>query len=107
MTSRCTFVPPYLLRRIAGSAPEVADHCTAALSVDEGFRTRRTAHPLPQEALSAAVAGAAWTIHTAEQGTTLPGRPVRTTGQPRPGRSVASPGRSKPCGTWWRGRTRW
>ena len=85
MTSRCTFVPPYLLRRIAGSAPEVADHCAATLSVDEGFRTRRTGHPLPQEGLAAAVAGAAWTIHSAEQGTALPGKPVRTTGQPETG----------------------
>jgi hypothetical protein len=84
MTSRCTFVPPYLLRRIAGSAPEVADHCAATLSVDEEFRTRRTAHPPPREHIAAA-AGAAWTIHSAEQGTALPGKPARTAGEPETG----------------------
>jgi hypothetical protein len=79
MTSRCTFVPPYLLRRIAGAAPDVAPGCTTTLTLDEGFRERRTTRPSP---LAGAVAGAAWTIHTADNGTTLPGRPVRSVGQP-------------------------
>ncbi len=79
--ARCSFVPPYLLRRIAEAIPETAATCTAALSIDEGFRAQRTAQP----AQPAAAAGAAWTIHSAENGTTLPGTPVRSTGQPESG----------------------
>src|SRR5688572_19849842 len=81
--TRCGFVPPYLLRRIAGAAPETAATCSAALSIDEGFRAQRTAQPV-QPAVGS-VAGAAWTIHSAENGTTLPGTPVRSTGQPESG----------------------
>jgi hypothetical protein len=81
MTSRCTFVPPYLLRRIADSAPVAADCCITTLSLDEGFRARRTAL---REA-SPSSAAAAWTVHTAANGTTLPGTPVRSTGQPETG----------------------
>jgi Zn-dependent metalloprotease len=85
MTSRCTFVPPYLLRRIADATPESAATCSAALTVDEDFRTRRSAMtPTPP-----ADAGAAWTVHTAGNGTTLPGTPVRATGQPETGDAAA------------------
>jgi hypothetical protein len=82
MTSRCTFVPPYLLRRIAGSATEVAQSCAATLSVDEAFRERRTSPPPSRGGVRT---GPAWTVHTAEQGTTLPGTPVRAAGQSESG----------------------
>ncbi|HET8961288.1 protealysin inhibitor emfourin [Nocardioides sp.] len=81
--ARCGFVPPYLLRQIAGTVPAAAAGCTAALAVDEGFRARRT-EPQPPP-VAGARAGAAWTIHTADHGTSLPGRPVRSTGQPETG----------------------
>jgi hypothetical protein len=83
MTSPCTFVPPYLLRRIAGAAPEGATGFTSALAHDEGFRASRTS--MPARPTVGAVAGAAWTIHSAGHGTTLPGAPVRSTGQPESG----------------------
>jgi hypothetical protein len=83
MTSRCTFVPPYLLRRIAGAAPEGAGGFTSALAVDEGFRAARTT--VLARPASGVRAGAAWTIHSAGHGTTLPGTPVRSTGQPESG----------------------
>ncbi|MDP3890796.1 MAG: hypothetical protein Q8Q44_06175, partial [Nocardioides sp.] len=81
----CSFVPPYLLRRIAatrghGVAAEVASRCTATLLVDEVFRVRRqevaSASPVPL------AAPAAWTIHTADNTSSLPGRPVRSAGEP-------------------------
>ena len=33
MTPACTFVPPYLLRQIAGTVPDAAAGCAAALTV--------------------------------------------------------------------------
>ena len=35
--TRCLFIPPYLLDRIAGSGSEAADHCRATLEIDERF----------------------------------------------------------------------
>lgn len=83
MTSRCTFVPPYLLRRIADASPEAATTCGDALTLDEGFRAQRAAPPSPPPA--GARAGAAWTIHTAANRTDLPGTPVRSVGDPESG----------------------
>ena len=81
--TRCGFVPPYLLRRIAGAAPGAAAGCTAALTIDEGFRARRTALPVRPSPRTGV--GATWTIHSAGNGTGLPGTPVRSTGQPESG----------------------
>lgn len=69
--TRCRFVPPYLLARIA----------PASLVVDDSLRSARVrARPA-----AAAVTAAAWTIHSADGGTTLPGRPVRAAGEPESG----------------------
>jgi hypothetical protein len=83
MTSRCAFVPPYLLRRIADAAPEAETTCADALTLDEGFRAQRAAPPSPPPA--GARPGAAWTIHTADNRTDLPGAPVRSVGDPESG----------------------
>jgi Zn-dependent metalloprotease len=79
----CTFVPPYLLRRIADTAAEAEPTCTTALAIDEGFRAQRAARQMRPAADTAT--GAAWTIHSTDNGTALPGRPVRSVGQPESG----------------------
>ena len=70
----CRFVPPYLLRRVA---PE-------SLLVDERLRGARSL-AVAQRRPVLAEGGPAWTVHTAENGTTLPGRPVRSAGDPEAG----------------------
>ena len=82
----CQFVPPYLLEAIAASPHAAAGHCRATLDVDARMRTARTARPpavAPEEAVAAA--GPAWTVHTADHGSALPGRVVRTAGDPAVG----------------------
>lgn len=89
---KCSFVPPYLLRQLAqaeglGVGSEVADCCRTTLAIDGVFRERRAQEagletgaarpPRPPEA--------AWTVHTAENRSELPGRPVRAEGQPESG----------------------
>ncbi|KQW48580.1 peptidase M4 [Nocardioides sp. Root1257] len=66
---RCRFVPPYLLARVAPQS----------LTVDAALRAGRA---VPVDARSAVLAapGPAWTVHTAEQTETLPGRVVRSAG---------------------------
>jgi len=73
----CFFIPTYLLERLATVCDD--DHpCQRTLVIDRRLRSvRATAAP------QAAPAGApAWTIHTADNGSDLPGTPVRSAGQP-------------------------
>jgi len=71
---RCAFVPPYLLRQIALSRPEEADWVERMLAHDDGVRLQRSL-------VSDAVAqGPAWIVHTARNGSGLPGDVVRTAG---------------------------
>ena len=77
----CSFVPPYLLERIAASDSAAADHCRSTLA-----RTRRSGRggrpPVRPPSLPApTAAGAAWVVHTAAHGSTLPGAVVRTAGE--------------------------
>ena len=80
----CQFVPPYLLRQLAAAQAEVADHCQTTLAVDERMRTTRLAPPAAPQALTGP-AGPAWTVHTARNGSSLPGTPVRAAGEPDSG----------------------
>ena len=81
----CSFVPPYLLERIAASDPAAADHCRATLANDQQFRAGREV-PLQQETVaSPAAGGPAWVVDTAANGSTLPGSVVRSAGQPASG----------------------
>jgi hypothetical protein len=66
---RCRFVPPYLLSRVA----------PGSLVVDEALRAGR-AVPLEARSVALAAPGPAWTVHTADSTTTLPGRAVRSAG---------------------------
>ncbi|KQY50981.1 protealysin inhibitor emfourin [Nocardioides sp. Root140] len=76
----CSIVPPYLLRQIA-SEPDAraTDHCHRTLEIDERFRAGRRA----PRAVAAADGG--FTVHTADNGTDLPGRAVRASGEPASG----------------------
>lgn len=79
----CRFVPPYLLEQIAVSWPEAADGCHGTLAVDHELRSTRLARAaLPSREHAV---GPAWTVHTADNGSTLPGRPVRGVGEPPSG----------------------
>ena len=73
----CTFIPPYLLERL-GAADD--------LLLDELLRVRRSARAAgPHPTVAGAVDAAAWTVHDADSTTSLPGRPVRSAGQPATG----------------------
>jgi hypothetical protein len=78
----CSFVPPFLLERIASSSHEAAERCRQTLARDQELREGRAASsPSVETAAVAATAGrAAWVVHTADHGSTLPGDVVRSTG---------------------------
>jgi hypothetical protein len=78
---QCSFVPPYLLERIAASDSAAADPCRSTLATDRAFRAGRQATP----STAPATTGAAWVVHTAANGSTLPGDVVRTAGDPASG----------------------
>jgi hypothetical protein len=73
MARRC-FVPPYLLQEIARNRPEDAEWVLQMLAHDEQLRLQRPAVRAP------AAAGPDWVVHTAHNGTMLPGDVVRTAG---------------------------
>ncbi|HEX5429109.1 MAG TPA: M4 family metallopeptidase, partial [Pedococcus sp.] len=89
----CSFVPPFLLERIAASSHDAADHSRLTLARDQELREGRLG---PAPATSAApaapggtkevpAAGVAWVVHTADNGSTLPGDVVRSAGDPTSG----------------------
>ena len=79
----CSFVPPYLLERIGASDSDAAHHCRQTLAVDEAFRAGRQGATTPPT--ETATTAAAWVVHTASNTATLPGRVVRTAGDPASG----------------------
>lgn len=82
--ARCGVVPPYLLRHLAeatGGSGGAAGPAERTLVVDEQLRSRRAARAATAPG-PAASPGPDWLVHDAEGGTTLPGRPVRTAGEP-------------------------
>jgi hypothetical protein len=70
----CRFVPPYLLAKVAPST----------LALDAQLRSGRTT-PIPQRPRVLPPNAPAWTVHTAGNTTTLPGRAVRSAGEPASG----------------------
>jgi Zn-dependent metalloprotease len=73
---RCHFIPGYLLERLAQAPDEtVAARGRRTQAIDEQVRSRPTLAPT-------AAAGGAWEIHDAQNGSTLPGRLVRSADQP-------------------------
>jgi Zn-dependent metalloprotease len=92
---RC-FVPPYLLRQVASAPglgiavdPAAAGCCGRTLRIDESFRAARASSADFRVAEEDLAAGTAWTIHTAGNGATLPGTPVRTAEDAEPSCDVA------------------
>jgi Thermolysin metallopeptidase, alpha-helical domain/Thermolysin metallopeptidase, catalytic domain len=94
MTLSCTFVPPYLLRRVGRSADAAAGCCTGTVVIDAVFRARRETsyeaegfevHSTVLTAGPGEPAHPAWTVHDAENGTRLPGVAVRAGGEPATG----------------------
>ena len=77
----CAFVPPYLLRRIAATSQDPA--AVETLEEDLGVRAARGTATAGQAVTAAP--GPAWSVHTAENRTTLPGRRVRIAGEPAVG----------------------
>lgn len=81
MPGTCAFIPPYLMARIATARPEQADRWQAYLRRDEALRSQRTlVRPPPRSAV-----GAAWIVHSADNTATLPGRVIRSAGEPESG----------------------
>ncbi len=90
----CSFVPPFLLERIAASSHDAADHSRLTLARDQELREGRLG-PAPATSAAPAAAGeteeeapaaaAAWVVHTADNGSTLPGDVVRSAGEPASG----------------------
>ncbi|WP_323792450.1 protealysin inhibitor emfourin [Nocardioides sp.] len=75
----CSFVPPYLIRRLG---------LLADADLDDRLRTSRAEATAPSRDVPTPptlLGQPAWTVHTADQTTTLPGRPVRAAGQPATG----------------------
>jgi Thermolysin metallopeptidase, alpha-helical domain/Thermolysin metallopeptidase, catalytic domain len=81
---RCQFIPPYLIEALARAWPDEAEQCRTHLAQDEAFRAARAAARPPQSP-PAATDEPAWSVHTANQGTQLPGDVVRRAGQPEAG----------------------
>ena len=76
---RCHFIPGYLLERLAQAPDETVAECGRRTQViDAQVRARPTVAPT-------AAATGAWQIHDAANGSTLPGRLVRSAGQPASG----------------------
>jgi hypothetical protein len=81
----CQFVPPYLLRQIADTRADIGPYVQATLEIDERLRSSRMSGPSASATTAAADDRPAWTVHTAHNGTDLPGTPVRAAGEPASG----------------------
>ncbi|WP_460712136.1 M4 family metallopeptidase [Nocardioides dilutus] len=75
------FLPPYLLRELALRLPQRAAELERMIALDEEVRLRRQA---PGHTV-ALVRGPAWAVHDAASGSSLPGRLVRSAGDPETG----------------------
>ena len=90
MFMSCTFVPPYVLRHLASNAEDGqagAPH-QSTLQVDQRLREQRLHPPAALPSLRAARAGAAApqrVVHSADGSEELPGRVVRSDGDPASG----------------------
>lgn len=73
------FVPPYLLRQIAQGRPEEAAWVERMLAHDDAVRLGRSTFA------GVAAAGPAWVVHTARNGSGLPGDVVRRPDDPASG----------------------
>jgi hypothetical protein len=76
----CSFVPPYLLARLAATHhdDDVGGCCRSTLVLDAELRRRRETTPAAMPGLApGAVLDGPFAVHSADNGTSLPGRLVR------------------------------
>ena len=78
--TRCQFIPPYLIDRLASYAG--SDALARTRVVDEALRASRATTPAAGATASADPGAPAWTVSTAGHTATLPGIPVRAAGEP-------------------------
>ncbi len=85
--TRCSFVPPFLLERIATAHPDadVAGSSRATLAVDAHIREGRLVATSAVAAAAGATGAPAFSVHTAAGGSDLPGELVRPAGGPASG----------------------
>lgn len=81
--SRCHFLPPYLLARIAANRPERAELWRTCLRHDAELRARRDTRL--EERSGPLTTDPDWVVHSADNTATLPGRVVRSAGEPASG----------------------
>jgi hypothetical protein len=83
--SSCRFIPPYLLQHVAATDvdADMARCGRRTLATDELLRSRRTATAPGPPGLPPPTGR--WLIHSADHGSALPGRPVRSAGDPASG----------------------
>jgi Zn-dependent metalloprotease len=75
----CHFIPSYLLERLVEAGDDTLAACARrTVLLDERIRSQRATAPSPAK-------GAAWQIHDAQNGTALPGKLVRSAGDPEVG----------------------
>jgi Thermolysin metallopeptidase, alpha-helical domain/Thermolysin metallopeptidase, catalytic domain/Emfourin len=85
--TRCQFIPPYLLEKIASSHPDPGASRSSAhtLRVDASLRVARATAPSSERPVAGATAGRSFSVHSARNGTDLPGDLVRSPGDPASG----------------------
>src|SRR4051794_15744781 len=74
---RCHFIPRYLLDHLINAEDEATAACARRTAAIDELVMSRPSIIAPQ-----AVGNADWQVHDAENGTDLPGRLVRTAGEP-------------------------
>jgi len=84
----CSFVPPFLLERIASSSHDAAEQCRLTLARDQELREARE-RATTMTASPAAASATPWVVHTARNGSTLPGDVIRSAGDPASGDTAA------------------
>ena len=76
-------IPPYMLERIAQQgSPVQRERAQRALALSTTIRTRREAFEAPPPGAAALTAQLERTVYSADNGSNLPGRQVRSEGQP-------------------------
>jgi len=78
----CTFIPPFLLDKLG------SDEASRTLSIDAALRSSRPGVTAEQKI--GATTGAAWEVHTANNGSTLPGSLVRAADEPPVGDEIVN-----------------
>ena len=104
--ARCTIVPPHIIEALARSAsPELREAALQTLAADASFRQARITAQVAAAQRGAAAPSAGpprkhRRIYDAQSGSTLPGVPVRSEGQPPTADTAATEAYDGLGGTW-------